>query len=80
MKFIFCVCSNLYPISVDDPNFTHDSTIIIEDENQTLRISLGLDKDDKLSRSCLTYFTRVLSKEKMINFRDALTDLINKCN
>jgi hypothetical protein len=79
MKFIFCVGGHFVPTWVDDPSIEHDSAIMIEDEKQTLRISLGMDRDEKLSKPYQPYFARVLSKDKMIYLRDALTKLIDEC-
>lgn len=77
MKFIFVIGGNFIPTVVDDPNIKHDSAIMIEDENQTIRVCLGMDRDDKLSKPYMPYFGRVLSREKLIALRDALTNLIN---
>lgn len=77
MKFIFCVGGHFCPTSVDDCKIEHDSALMIEDENQNYRFNLGLDRDDKLSKPYQPYYARVLSKEKMIQLRDELTNLIN---
>lgn len=79
MKFIFCAGGLFVPTCVDDPNIEHDSAIIIEDQNQTMRVRLGMDRDGKLSKPYQPYFARVLSKEKMIWLRDQLTNLIDEC-
>lgn len=78
MKFIFCIGAHFVPTWVDDRNIEHDSAIIIEDEDQTVRLSLGLDRDKKLSKPYEPYYARVLSREKMIWFRDELTKLIEE--
>ncbi len=78
MKFIFCVGGLFYPCPVDDRSIEHEAALMIEDENQSYRFSLGLDRDAKLSRPYQPYYARVLSKEKMIQLRDELTKLINQ--
>lgn len=77
-KFIFCVGGNLMPVSVDDWRIKHDSALIIENSAQpyNFRISLGMDRDDELSRPYEPYYARVLSLEKMKQLRDSLTTLI----
>lgn len=77
MKFIFCVGGFFYPTSVDDSSIKHNAALLIEDETQNHRFCLGLDRDEKLSKPYQPYFARVLSKEKMIQLRDELTNLIN---
>lgn len=76
MKFIFCIGNPFVPTWVDDQNIIHNAALIIEDENQNIRLSLGMDRDEKLSRPYQPYYARVLSKEKMIALRDGLTRLI----
>jgi|GEM_PF-4322032 hypothetical protein len=78
MKFIFCIGSYFVPKYVDDWNKKYDSAIVIEDQNQEIRVCLGLDRDDKLSKPYMPYYARVLSKEKMIWLRDQLTKLIEE--
>lgn len=76
VKFVFCVGGHLSPTSVDDYSVEHNAALMIEDENQNYRFSLGLDRDEKLSRRYQPYYARVLSREKMIQLRDELTNLI----
>ena len=78
MKFIFCVDGHFVLTWVDDRNIQHDSAITIEDEDQTVRLSLGLDRDNKQSKSYDPYYAHSLSREKMIWFRDELTKLIEE--
>lgn len=78
MKFILCVGGHFVPTWVDDPNIEHDSAIMIEDEKRTIRVCLGLDRDEKLSKPYMPYYARVLSKEKMVWLRDQLTKLIEE--
>jgi hypothetical protein len=75
-KIIFCVGGHFMPICVDDPNIKHDSALMIEDVDQTYRISLGLNRDPILSRPYQPYYASTATKDKLICFRDKLTKLI----
>ncbi len=75
MKFSVVLSGNLFPCIVDDHNATHEAALIIEDDN--FRVVLGLDNDKDVEKKHTPYWSRVLTLEKAIALRNALTDLIN---
>jgi hypothetical protein len=76
-KFRVVVGGFFVPIVVDDPKIKHDSSILIEDETQNYRLVLGLNRDEKLSQPYLPYWSRMLTRDKLIYLRDELTKLID---
>lgn len=76
MKFTFCLGGFFTHILVDDPEKKFEAALMIEDENNNYRIILGLDKDKELENRNAPFYTRVADIKKLIEFRDALTDLI----
>ena len=74
MQIGFVLYGSLVPCSIDDPHIKHDAAILLETDN--VRIALGLINDKDESGKYTPYYSRVLTVEKAIQLRNALSAMI----